>query len=34
MGNVIKIEFNFEDSIKKTGKYLVFDVETTGLPIN
>ena len=34
MGNIIKIEFNFEDSIKKTGKYLVFDVETTGLPIN
>jgi restriction system protein len=34
MGERIKIEFNFEDSTKTTGKYLVFDTETTGLPLN
>ncbi|MBU0653494.1 MAG: hypothetical protein KKG96_11560 [Proteobacteria bacterium] len=34
MGERIKVEFNFDDSTKTTGKYLVFDTETTGLPIN
>lgn len=34
MGNRIEIKFDFEDSTKTTGKYLVFDIETTGLPIN
>jgi restriction system protein len=28
----IKIDFTFEDSTNTTGKYLVFDLETTGLP--
>ncbi|MFH1587329.1 MAG: 3'-5' exonuclease, partial [Candidatus Diapherotrites archaeon] len=34
MGERIKIEFNFDDSTKTTGKYLIFDTETTGLPLN
>jgi DNA polymerase III epsilon subunit-like protein len=34
MGKRIEINFDFEDSSKTTGKYLVFDLETTGLPIN
>jgi restriction system protein len=34
MGKRIEIKLNFEDSTKTTGKYLVFDIETTGLPIN
>lgn len=29
-----EVKLNFEDSTKTTGKYLVFDTETTGLPIN
>ena len=32
MGKRIKIDFTFEDSTNTTGKYLVFDLETTGLP--
>jgi len=28
------VNLEFEDSTKTTGKYLVFDIETTGLPIN
>jgi len=34
MGKRIEINFDFEDSTKTTGKYLVFDAETTGFPIN
>ena len=34
MGKRIEIKLDFEDSTKTTGKYLVFDTETTGLPIN
>ncbi|MCG6537105.1 MAG: 3'-5' exonuclease, partial [Syntrophales bacterium LBB04] len=34
MGNRIEIKLDFEDSTKTTGRYLVFDIETTGLPIN
>jgi len=34
MGTRVQIDFNFEESTKKAGKYLIFDVETTGLPIN
>jgi DNA polymerase III alpha subunit (gram-positive type) len=34
MGNRIKIDFEFDDSTKTSGKYLVFDIETTGFPIN
>lgn len=34
MGKRIEIKLDFEESAKTTGKYLVFDVETTGLPIN
>jgi len=34
MGKRIEINLDFEDSTKTTGKYLVFDIETTGLPIN
>ena len=34
MGKRIEIKLDFEDSTKTTGKYLVFDAETTGLPIN
>jgi restriction system protein len=30
----IEIKLDFEESTKTTGKYLVFDIETTGLPIN
>ena len=29
-----EIEFYFDDSTKTTGKYLIFDTETTGLPLN
>jgi restriction system protein len=29
-----EVKLDFEDSTKATGKYLVFDVETTGLPID
>ncbi|MCG2710658.1 MAG: 3'-5' exonuclease [Thermodesulfovibrionales bacterium] len=28
------VNLTFEDSTKTTGKYIVFDIETTGLPIN
>lgn len=34
MGKHIDIQFVFEDSAKTAGKYLVFDTETTGLPMN
>ena len=34
MGNRIKIDLEFEDSTKTIGKYLVFDLETTGFPID
>lgn len=34
MGERIEMNFDFEDSAKTAGKYLVFDTETTGLPIN
>ena len=34
MGNRIEINLEFEESTKTKGKYLVFDTETTGLPIN
>jgi restriction system protein len=34
MGERIEVDFEFECSTKKTGKYLVFDTETTGLPFN
>jgi len=34
MGKRIEVNLDFEDSTKTTGKYLVFDTETTGLPIN
>jgi restriction system protein len=34
MGERIEIKFEFDDSTKTTGKYLVFDTETTGFPIN
>ena len=34
MGKRIEIKLDFEESTKTTGKYLVFDIETTGLPIN
>lgn len=34
MGERIEIKFEFDDSTKTTGKYLVFDAETTGFPIN
>lgn len=34
MGEIIEIKFDFEDSNKTVGKYLVFDIETTGLPIS
>lgn len=34
MGKRIEIKLDFEDSTKTTGKYLVYDIETTGLPIN
>lgn len=34
MGDLVEIKFEFDDSNKTVGKYLVFDVETTGLPIN
>ena len=34
MGERIEINFDFDDSTKTTGKYLVFDTETTGFPIN
>ena len=34
MGKRIEIKLDFEDSTKTTGKYLVFDIETTGFPIN
>jgi restriction system protein len=34
MAERIEINLEFEDSKKTTGKYLVFDIETTGLPIN
>ncbi len=34
MGDRIEIKFEFDDSTKTTGKYLVFDAETTGFPIN
>lgn len=30
----VKFDFNFEKADKNEGKYLVFDLETTGLPIN
>src|SRR5664280_1585596 len=33
MGERIEIKFEFDDSTKTTGKYLVFDAETTGFPI-
>jgi DNA polymerase-3 subunit alpha len=34
MGERIEMNFDFEDSAKTAGKYLVFDTETTGLPMN
>lgn len=34
MGKRIEINLDFEDSSKTIGKYLVFDTETTGLPID
>jgi DNA polymerase III epsilon subunit-like protein len=34
MGKRTEIKLDFEESTKTTGKYLVFDIETTGLPIN
>lgn len=34
MGERIEIKFEFDDSTKTTGKYLIFDTETTGLPLN
>jgi hypothetical protein len=34
MGKRIKIDFEFDDSKKTNGKYLVFDIETTGFPTN
>lgn len=34
MGKRIEVNLDFEVSRKTTGKYLVFDTETTGLPIN
>jgi DNA polymerase III alpha subunit (gram-positive type) len=33
MGKRIEIKLDFEDSTKTTGKYLVFDIETTGLQL-
>jgi len=34
MSIIKEVKLDFEDSTKAIGKYLVFDVETTGLPIN
>jgi hypothetical protein len=34
MGKRIEVNLDFKGSTKTTGKYLVFDTETTGLPIN
>lgn len=34
MASIQEIKLEFEDSVKADGKYLVFDLETTGLPIN
>lgn len=34
MGKRIETKLEFEESTKTTGKYLLFDIETTGLPIN
>jgi DNA polymerase III epsilon subunit-like protein len=34
MSTINEINLEFETSSKSTGKYLVFDLETTGLPVN
>jgi restriction system protein len=34
VASIQEIKLEFEDSVKTDGKYLVFDLETTGLPIN